>query len=40
MKVPIKNIPTYDAQTKVWSTTSFDTQSDFVEFLTFCFYFY
>ena len=34
MLVPIKNIPTYDAVTKTWSKTSFETQSDFVDFLT------
>ena len=26
MKIPIKNIPTYDANKKEWSTTSFETQ--------------
>ena len=33
MKVPIKNIPTYDYQTKEWSKTSFETQEAFVDFL-------
>lgn len=33
MKIPIKNIPTYDFQTKEWSKTSFETQEDFVTFL-------
>jgi len=33
MKVPCKNIPTYDANTKTWSKTSFKTQKEFVEFL-------
>jgi hypothetical protein len=34
MKVPIKNIPTYDAVEKTWSKTSFDDQSEFADFLT------
>lgn len=33
MKVPIKNIPTYNADKKEWSTTSFDTQKDFANFI-------
>lgn len=33
MKIPIKNIPTYDANKKEWSTTSFETQKDFGDFL-------
>lgn len=37
MKVPIKNIPTYDSQTKTWSVTSFETQEAFVDFLWTCF---
>jgi len=34
MKVPIKNIPTYDAVEKTWSKTSFDDQAQFADFLT------
>lgn len=33
MKIPIKNIPTYDADLEQWSTTSFDTQKEFADFL-------
>lgn len=37
MKIPIKNIPTYDNQTDTWSTTSFETQQEYVDFLWSCF---
>lgn len=33
MKVPIKNIPTFDANKNEWSTTSFETQKEFATFL-------
>lgn len=33
MKIPIKNIPTYDANKKEWSTTSFNTQKEFGDYL-------
>lgn len=33
MKVPCKNIPTYNHDTRKWSTTSFNTQIDFGNFL-------
>lgn len=33
MKVPIKNIPTYNADKKEWSTTSFETQKEFGDYL-------
>lgn len=33
MKIPIKNIPTYDANLKEWSTTSFDSQKQFAKYL-------
>jgi len=33
MKIPIKNIPTYDADLDQWSTTSFSTQREFGDFL-------
>ena len=33
MKVPIKNIPTFDANKNEWSTTSFNTQKEFGDFL-------
>ena len=38
MKVPIKNIPTFDNDKKQWSTTSFDSQKEFADYLlTTCF---
>jgi hypothetical protein len=33
MKVPIKNIPTYDANKDQWLTTSFDSQKQFATYL-------
>lgn len=33
MKIPIKNIPTYDANKKEWTTTSFNKQKDFADYL-------
>lgn len=33
MKIPIKNIPTFDANKNEWSTTSFKTQKEFADFL-------
>lgn len=33
MRVPIKNIPTYNADRKEWSVTSFDNQKEFGDFL-------
>lgn len=33
MKIPIKNIPTYDANKKEWSKTSFNSQKEFASFL-------
>lgn len=33
MKIPCKNIPTYDADNDIWITTSFNTQFDFGKFL-------
>lgn len=33
MKIPIKNIPTYNADKKEWTTTSFNKQRDFADFL-------
>lgn len=33
MRIPHKNIPTYDANLKEWSTTSFENQKEFGEFL-------
>lgn len=38
MKVPIKNIPIFDNDKKQWSTTSFDSQKEFADYLlTTCF---
>ena len=38
MKVPIKNIPTFDNDKKQWSTTSFNSQKEFADYLlTTCF---
>ena len=33
MKVPIKNIPTYDANKEQWLTTSFNSQAEFATYL-------
>ena len=33
MKIPIKNIPTFDANKNEWSTTSFNNQKEFATFL-------
>jgi hypothetical protein len=33
MKVPCKNIPTYDLKTKKWSTTSFNDKYELGQFL-------
>lgn len=33
MKIPCKNIPTYDADANIWTTTSFASQKDFGIFL-------
>ncbi len=33
MKIPIKNIPTYDANKKEWYTTSFKSQKEFGDYL-------
>lgn len=33
MKIPIKNIPTFDANKNEWSTTSFNSQKEFADFL-------
>ena len=33
MKIPCKNIPTFDFEKNVWTTTSFNTQEDFGNFL-------
>ena len=33
MIISRKNIPTYDYETKQWSTTSFETQLDFANFI-------
>ena len=33
MKVPCKNIPTYDCNIDKWTTTSFENQKEFGDFL-------